>query len=80
MTVLEKLSSKGFIYNKGVGSMAKRGSHVLDTLVADAYVKFNDTQTEIYRQEEDSWKYFLLDANYNLISEKTITEDEILAE
>lgn len=78
MTIEEKFREKGFIYNRSGGSMAKRGSHKLDTIIADAYVKFSEMQTEVYKQIEDSWKYLLLDVNYDAVSEQNLTEEEII--
>jgi hypothetical protein len=78
MSVQKKLQEKGFIYNKSGSSMSKRGSHKLDPIIADAYVKFGEIQTEVYQQTENSWNYLLLDVNYNIISEQNLTEEEIL--
>jgi hypothetical protein len=78
MSVEEKFRERGFIYNKSGGSMAKRNGHKLDSIAADAYVKFSEMQTEVYKQNDDSWKHLLLDGDYNIISEQSITEEEIL--
>ena len=58
--------------------MSKRGVHKLDPIIADAYVKFTETQTEVYKQLADSWNHLILDVNYNISLDENLTEIEIL--
>ncbi len=78
MLVDEYLIKNGFIYNKSGTSMSKTGTHKLDPIIADAYVKFTEMQTEVYKQIGDSWNHLILDVNYNIILDENLTETEIL--
>ena len=58
--------------------MSKTGAHKLDPIIADAYVKFTETQTEVYKQIDNSWNHLILDTDYNVVFDENLTETELL--
>jgi hypothetical protein len=78
MTVHEHLIKNGFFYNKSGSSMSKTGTHKLDPIIADAYVKFRETQTEVYKQIGDSWNHLILNTDYDVVLDENLTETELL--
>jgi hypothetical protein len=58
--------------------MSKTGTHKLDPIIADAYAKFTETQTEVYKQIDDSWNHLILDVDYNVVLDENLTETELL--
>lgn len=58
--------------------MSKTGTHKLDPIIADAYVKFTETQTEVYKQIGDFWNHLILDVNYDVVLDENLSETELL--